>query len=169
MTFPPEAEIQRAVLQTLLRMGGQAKPREVVEAVTQAFQGRLTDADLAATKKNGAPLWENHVHWARLHLAQDGFIDRSRPGTWVLTDAGEQRAQASTDDVAPPTRPHLVAEESPTWQETSEQSPNEIAMSMLTALLHEISNAELPWTVDRLDDGAVTLSYEGRLRVILRP
>ena len=169
MTFPSEAEIQHAVLQALLRMGGQAKPREVVAAVTQAFQGRLTDADLAATKKNGAPLWENHVHWARLHLAQDGFIDRSRPGTWVLTAAGEQRARASTYDDAPPATSHRMAEQPTTRQQTDELSPNELATSMLSALLHEISNAELPWTVNRLDDGSVTLSYEGRLRVILRP
>ena len=40
---------------------------------------------------------------------------------------------------------------------------------MLLALLQEVTNAELPWTVEHLDDGSVALSYDGRLRVILRP
>ena len=164
MTFPPESEIQRAILQVLLSVGGHATPREVVAAVTQMFGDRLTDADMSATRKDGTSLWQNHVHWARLHLAQDGFIDRSTPGTWALTDAGAQRARASLGESPPPTDTRTVAEDPPHVSD-----PNDVAMSMLTALLHEVSNSELPWSVDYLDDGSVTLSYNRRLRVILRP
>ena len=163
MTIPPEAEIRDAVLKVLLANGGRSQPRDVVLAVTQELQHRLTDDDLALQRRDGSPLWENHVHWARLHLAQDGFIDRSERGVWALTPAGELRAQAlpSLEPSAPPQSTEPV--------ESSLTSPNQVVQTMLLALLQEVTNAELPWTVEHLDDGSVALSYDGRLRVILQP
>ena len=40
---------------------------------------------------------------------------------------------------------------------------------MLITLLNEVSNAELPWTSGRLDDGSMVIYYNGRLRVLLLP
>ncbi len=163
MTIPPGAEIQAAVLKVLLVSGGRSKPRDVVLAVTHELQHRLTDDELASQRRDGTSLWQNHVHWARLHLAQKGFIDRSERGIWALTPAGERRAQARSNlELAVPPQSTEPAE--PAWT-----SPNQGVQTMLLALLQEVTNAELPWSVEHLDDGAVALSYDGRLRVILRP
>ena len=163
MTIPPEAEIQDAVLNVLLDSGGRSKPQDVVLAVTQELQHRLADDDLALQRRDGTSLWENHVHWARLHLAQDGFIDRSERGVWALTPAGERRAQARSS-LDPSVPPQSTEKAEPAWT-----SPNQVVQTMLLALLQEVTNAELPWTVEHLDDGAIAVSYDGRLRVILRP
>ena len=160
MTMPPEAEIQDAVLNVLLVNGGRSKPQDVVLAVTRELQHRLSDDDLALQRRDGTSLWQNHVHWARLHLAQEGFIDRSERGVWSLTDAGKRRAQARSS-----LDPSVQAE----TVEKAPISPNQVVQTMLLALLQEVTNAELPWTVEHLDDGAIALSYDGRLRVILRP
>ena len=163
MVMPTRSEIH-PVLLDILRTSGPIRAKEATEAVTLAFRDQLTDEDLARLQKDGrSSLWRNRVAWARQDLAMTGLIDGSERGVWKLTPAGERRAQAgsSLDASAPPQSTEPV--------ESSSPSPNQVVQTMLLALLQEVTNAELPWTVEHLDDGSVALSYDGRLRVILRP
>src|SRR4051812_10109626 len=96
--FPKYREIQRPLLQELIRRGGSAKPTQVdsdgwtlYEAVAKHFN--LSDADLAATvaERSGTAQrskWQNMVRWARNDLRKAGHLRSSRYGEWTVTDEG---------------------------------------------------------------------------------
>jgi restriction endonuclease Mrr len=37
---------------------------------------------------SGGQRFSNQVHWARYFLVESGYVDRSRPGVWRLTELG---------------------------------------------------------------------------------
>ena len=163
MVMPTRSQIQPVLLQILQEQGAIAA-QEAVEQVTLRFQGQLTAADLTATLKDGRTLrWVNRVHWARMDLVHSGKIDGSERGIWKLTEAGAVSHRPTAN------RPSPSAEQEVTSADELAESPNRAVQTMLLVLLQEVTNADLPWTMEQLDDGSVTLSYEGRLRVILRP
>ena len=74
------------VLDTLQGLGGSGKPKEVSELVAKKL--KVPQSVLEATNKNGGSRFENQVAWARQYLVNDGYIDPSIRGTWVLTEKG---------------------------------------------------------------------------------
>ncbi len=166
--MPSRAEIHPVLLLTLNEFGA-CEPQFVVDAVTKAFAHSLTRDDLERLQQDGrSSLWRNRVRWARQDLADLGLIDRSERGVWRLTAAGERQAAAleyrASDDLL------AVAEEAQSpYGEAALEPANEAVRMMLITLLNEVSNAELPWTSGRLDDGSMVIYYNGRPRVLLLP
>lgn len=77
-----------AVREALVRLGGQAAPRQVYDDI--ARHGGLTAEELGQTTQNGRPVFENRVAWARFYLTRAGWMYAPRRGAWALTELGRQ-------------------------------------------------------------------------------
>lgn len=95
MSISQFATYVNPLIATLKKLGGSARPREVVDAIATEMQ--LPDAVLDERLANGVPRYENQVHWARAYLAEMGYIDRSRRGVWSLTEKGWNAPHFSED------------------------------------------------------------------------
>jgi len=81
-------EYELPVLRAVSQAGGSAWRSEVKEAVEVAIADRLTALDREPLQ-NGQIRWENRLGFARLRLAERGYLrSDSRRGLWELTDAG---------------------------------------------------------------------------------
>ena len=89
MPLPSEWDprLALALLHEIEILGGSAEPKWIYPRLRQYFP-RITDSDLAQQRASGGSKWQNIVQFARQHLVDSGFIDRSARGLWVLTDAG---------------------------------------------------------------------------------
>ncbi len=161
MAIPDFPEMRRKLLIVLASHPEGLSTRNAYPLMTDSFPDLVTE-DLQRETDNGENYWNNRIRWTRNDLLKEGLLDNSRHGIWKLTPEGIELAARLT-------RLQDGGQTASAVEPQSEASSNEAAQKMLIALLHEMSNAELPWTIDLRDDGSVTLSYDGRLRVILRP
>lgn len=97
MPLPQFAAYINPVLGTLQKLGGSARPSEVIEEVAALLS--IPDSVREEKLTNGTPRFDNQIHWARLYLADTGYIDRSRRGVWTLTEKGQQIQQFSNADI----------------------------------------------------------------------
>ena len=61
------------VLDVMREKGGQARPREVYDAIAQRLD--LSEKERTVTNKNGYPRFENQIAWARSFLVKTGYLD----------------------------------------------------------------------------------------------
>lgn len=95
----PEEEYVAPVLSVLLERGGSAPAREVIEAVGEKLEGKLTPADKERIA-SGEVRWKNRVQFIRLRLVEEGLLARDSPrGVWSLSDEGRARALATSGKV----------------------------------------------------------------------
>jgi restriction system protein len=90
---PPryEAEFLRfmnPLLDAMREKGGQARPREIYEAIAQKLN--LSEEERTVTNKNGYPRFENQIAWARSYFVKTGYLDSPSHGIWRLTDKGKE-------------------------------------------------------------------------------
>lgn len=98
MTFPKQKDIEIPLLKVLIAAGGHATPKEAIERVTRDFPA-LTPEDLTMKQPSGKELkWRNMVAWVRNTLCDNGAIDRSVPGTWIITEAGRQMVEEAAQE-----------------------------------------------------------------------
>ena len=91
----PESEYELPLLGALAKRGGSAPSREVIEAVGEALESRLTALDREKLK-SGVIRWQNRTQFVRLRLVEQGFLMKESPrGSWTLTEAGRKRAAES--------------------------------------------------------------------------
>jgi restriction system protein len=83
---PKFVQLFEPVLLALRKLGGSARPAEVVEQIADDMN--LPEEDLAETLDSGALRFRNLVAWARFYLVKAGYIDASRRGVWALTEKG---------------------------------------------------------------------------------
>lgn len=76
------------LLHAMREKGGQAKPREIYEAIAQKLN--LSEEERTVTNKNGYPRFENQIAWARSYLVKTGYLDSPSRGVWRLTDKGKE-------------------------------------------------------------------------------
>ena len=112
MPFPKQAEIEVPLLEALVELGGEARPRDIYPRVAKRFPN-LTEEEQEERLENypSTRKWSNLVQWIRQRLVDVGQIDGSQRGIWKITAAGRARLQAaSASSVAPLTGPgSLVA------------------------------------------------------------
>jgi restriction system protein len=80
------AQYINPVLAALKELGGSARPGEVYSKVAEDLA--LSDSVRDETRKDGRPVFENEIAWARLYLVETGYLDKSRRGVWSLTEKG---------------------------------------------------------------------------------
>ena len=170
MTFPTYAEMFEPLLLLLSGHPQGVRPKEVYSPLASRFP-QLDVDDLEQRMPDGRNEWQNRVQWTRELLAKEGLLDRTRRGIWQLTPEGFEAARRMSDHEENELRPSdepdpgRVIKPTPSGDAYSKDA----AQKMLIALLHQLSNTDLPWSAETLSDGAVALSYDGRLRVIVRP
>lgn len=76
------------LITALKELGGSAKPEEVRKQIAKDL--KLSDDEINTTYgKTNANKFANQVAFARNYLVYGGYIDKSQPGVWTLTEAGK--------------------------------------------------------------------------------
>ncbi len=88
--LPKQKDIEIPLLEVLVEIGGQGKPKEIYALVTKKFP-YIREEDLAEVVPSGDNRWTNRVQWARQALVDKGEIDSSGHGIWRITDKGRKR------------------------------------------------------------------------------
>jgi restriction system protein len=107
LPFPKQIEVEIPLLQALVELGGEGRPRDVYPLVTKRFP-QLT-AEEQEERLDSYPStrkWSNLVQWVRQRLVDLGEIDRSERGIWRITESGLNRLK---DDPAHQEPGNLVA------------------------------------------------------------
>lgn len=87
----PEEEYVGPLLSVLAERGGSAAAREVIGAIGEKLDGKLTSLDREPLSSGGVR-WENRVQWVRLRMVEEGFLAKDSPrGVWSLTELGRAR------------------------------------------------------------------------------
>ena len=92
--IPPQAEIEVPLLEALVQLGGQAKPKDVYPIVTAKFP-QVTPEDMEARLQHGERLWHNRIQWVRQRLIESGDVDSPQRGIWAITEQGKKRVEAN--------------------------------------------------------------------------
>jgi restriction system protein len=85
---PKFLRFMNPLLDALREKGGQARPREIYDAIAQKLN--LSEEQRTATVKSGAVKFENQIAWARSYLVKTGYLDSPSRGIWRLTDKGKE-------------------------------------------------------------------------------
>ena len=95
MPFPKQAEIEVPLLEALVELGGEGRPRDVYPRVAKRFP-QLTQEEQEERLENypSTRKWSNLVQWIRQRLVDLGQIDGSQRGIWKITAAGRARLQS---------------------------------------------------------------------------
>jgi hypothetical protein len=94
-TILPEEDYEVPILEILRDNGGRAATREVIEALGERLNGRLTDADREPLS-SGHVRWRQRAQFVRLKLIERGDMAHESPrGVWEISDQGRARTQAS--------------------------------------------------------------------------
>jgi hypothetical protein len=94
-TILAESEYELPTLRYLVKVGGEAPSREVIEAIGRELdaEGRLTHADKLPLR-SGEIRWRSRAAFARMHLVRGGYVDGNAPhGIWRITDKGRRRVE----------------------------------------------------------------------------
>ncbi len=94
MPFPKQAEIEVPLLEALVELGGEARPRDIYPLVAKRFP-QLTQEEQEERLENypSTRKWSNLLQWIRQRLVDLGQIDGSQRGIWKITTAGRARLQ----------------------------------------------------------------------------
>lgn len=106
--LPRQKDIEVPLLESLIEIGGEGKPKDIYPLVTKRFP-QITEDDLAETVKSGANKWKKHIQFVRLNLVLKGEIDKSIRGIWAITDKGRDRVKEINGMVEARERKHQDA------------------------------------------------------------
>jgi hypothetical protein len=94
-TMLPDTEYAVPILEILRDSGGRAPTREVIDALGERLDGRLTEADREPLS-SGEIRWRNRAQFARLNLIEQGDMAKGSPrGVWEISEQGLARVGAS--------------------------------------------------------------------------
>jgi hypothetical protein len=89
-----DAEFEVPILEILRDSGGRAPTREVIDALGERLNGRLTDVDREPLS-SGEIRWRNRAQFARLSLIERGDMAKGSPrGVWEISEQGLERVGA---------------------------------------------------------------------------
>lgn len=115
MAIPDDDTIQRELLSLIAsRLEKRVLAAAAYEQLAQ-LHPELTHEERTQRYRNSVSKWANRVQFARLHLANRGFLYRAgfgpnaSPGYWIITPKGEERAKALTPPSHTPTLEEQVA------------------------------------------------------------
>ena len=88
--LPPQSDVKIPLLEALVELGGQARPKQAYPIVTAKFPD-ITEEDLAIRIKQGRSNWINRIQWVRQSLVTTGDMASRQRGIWEITDQGRSR------------------------------------------------------------------------------
>ena len=73
-----------------MEAGGSAPTAEVIKAVGQRIDDRLSELDRQQLPSGGLR-WRSRIQFVRLRMVERGLMVKgSPPGTWAITEAGRE-------------------------------------------------------------------------------
>jgi|GEM_PF-3012925 len=90
MPLPKQSEVEVPLLEALVELGGQGKPRELYPLVTNRFSA-ISEDDLLSVLPSGGNRWTNRIQWVRQRLVTKGEMCSPGHGLWGITEKGKQR------------------------------------------------------------------------------
>jgi restriction system protein len=96
--LPLQNAIEVPLLEVLVELGGQGKPKDIYPLVTKKFP-QIRPEHLAERVPTGANKWTNRIQFVRQILVEKGEIDPSTYGLWRITEKGRQRLGLHTNEV----------------------------------------------------------------------
>jgi hypothetical protein len=88
----PHTAYYRAILESLVELGGSAKTRAVLDRVGDKMKAILKPLDYEPHKSDGKSIrWRNSAQWARNTMVNDdGRMKKSKTGIWEISDKGRK-------------------------------------------------------------------------------
>jgi len=96
--LPKQKDIEIPLLEVLVELGGQGKPKEIYPLVTKKFP-EIRDEDFAETLPSGGNKWTNRIQWVRLELIRKSEMYGPSRGIWAVTDEGRKRLETKGPSV----------------------------------------------------------------------
>ena len=102
MAFPRQVDIEVPLLEALVELGGEGRPRDVYALVARRFP-QLTAEEQEERLENypSTRKWSNLVQWVRQRLVDLEQVDGSQRGIWKITSAGRARLQTAAFPAVP--------------------------------------------------------------------
>lgn len=88
----PHFAFYRAILESLVEMGGSGKTKEVLDRVGEKMKGTLKPLDYDVLPSDGKSIrWRNSAQWARNTMVnEDGRMKKTKNGIWEISDRGRK-------------------------------------------------------------------------------
>ena len=88
----PHFEFYRAILESLVEMGGSGKTALVLDRVGEKMKPILKPLDFGLLASDGKSIrWRNSAQWARNTMVnEDGRMTKSKNGIWEISDKGRK-------------------------------------------------------------------------------
>ena len=86
----PHTAFYRAILESLVELGGNAKTKIVLDRVGEKMKSILKPLDYAVLPSDGKSIrWRNSAQWARNTMVnEDGRMKKTKNGIWEISPAG---------------------------------------------------------------------------------
>jgi len=98
LMLPKQKDIEIPLLEVLVEIGGQGKPKEIYPLVTKKFP-KIRDEDLAEALPSGGNKWTNRIQWVKQRLLEKGELYSPRRGIWTITDKGRKRVEKKVPSI----------------------------------------------------------------------
>jgi restriction system protein len=88
----PHTAFYRAILESLVELGGSAKTKVVLDRVGEKMRDILKPLDHAVLPSDGKSIrWRNSAQWARNTMVnEDGRMKKTKNGVWEISDEGRK-------------------------------------------------------------------------------
>ena len=92
-------EFRYPILETLVRLDGAGRVRDVLRIVEEIIAGQLNIYDYLPLSSNpNSVRWKNTAQWERYNMVQDGLLaSDSKRGVWEITEAGRDALRKAKD------------------------------------------------------------------------
>lgn len=99
MVLPKQKDLEVPLLEVLIQVGGQGKPKEIYPLITKKFP-EIRDEDLAETLPSGGNRWTNRIQWVRQTLIEKHEMSSPSRGIWAITEKGRKRVETKGPSVS---------------------------------------------------------------------
>ena len=88
----PHTAFYRAILESLVELGGSAKTKIVLDRVGEKMKDILKPLDYAVLPSDGKSIrWRNPAQWARNTMVnEDGRMTKTKSGIWEISEKGRK-------------------------------------------------------------------------------
>lgn len=88
----PHFAFYKAILESLVEMGGRGRTRDVLDRVGEKMKDKLKPLDYDVLPSDGKSIrWRNSAQWARNTMVnEDGRMKKSKNGIWEISDEGRK-------------------------------------------------------------------------------
>ncbi|MGZ5052995.1 MAG: winged helix-turn-helix domain-containing protein [Methylobacter sp.] len=94
-----ESEKRLVLLTSILDLNGKGTKKDVLDNIAKKNFYTLMEEDEEKMPSRDEEVWRNNLAFIRLHLVEGGYIDKSKPDNWEITEKGRLHFQSLLDEV----------------------------------------------------------------------